>query len=182
MTPLDTVFVTSDTHFGHENVLRYDQRPFPSIVEHDAAIVANWNRIVRPQDTVYHLGDVARTRKIAEEIIPRLNGKIILIRGNHDDDLWKVRAKLFAEAHEALYIRVGEERFYLSHYSHRVWRNSHHGSYHVYGHSHGALPPLGRSMDAGVNVNNYTPVRLSEVVDRLLEVDFCQHHFEGANT
>lgn len=106
-----SIFLTSDTHFYHKNVIRYCNRPFTKNLENflkDAesigfedqikkglaidkdveemnnAMVENWNRIVGPDDTVYHLGDFAMAARAVEVFTPRLNGKKILIMGNHD--------------------------------------------------------------------------------------------------
>jgi len=85
-------FVISDTHFGHENIIRYCKRPFTSVEEMDETMVDNWNSVVRPQDHVYHLGDVTieRGSKNSQQaqrfvrLIRRLNGHKRLILGNHD--------------------------------------------------------------------------------------------------
>ena len=52
-------FFTSDTHFGHENIIKYCNRPFTSTEEMDKALISNWNKVVKPEDTVFHLGDFA---------------------------------------------------------------------------------------------------------------------------
>ena len=186
MGQLDTTWVVSDTHFGHSNVLKpeYDARPWPDIESHDEALIANWNAVVKPGEIVWHLGDVARTHAIAYRIIPRLNGSIRLIRGNHDDDLWKRRKRLplFAEYHEAKYLRLQGETFYLHHYSCRTWRNSNHGGYHIFAHSHGALPRLNRSLDAGVNVNYYKPINLQWIINELRDAPFTDQHANETRT
>jgi len=83
------VFITSDSHFGHANMLRFKRedgtpvRDFASVEEMDETMVANWNAIVRPGDRVYHLGDIAMAKsQIAT--LGRCNGKKHLIKGNHD--------------------------------------------------------------------------------------------------
>lgn len=83
-------FFTSDTHFGHRNLLSakmHRPRPFSSIEEHDEALIRAWNAVVRPDDIVWHLGDFAYRCDLsyAAGIRARLNGRIRLIRGNHDD-------------------------------------------------------------------------------------------------
>lgn len=80
------LFVISDTHFGHENIIKYCNRPFRSVEEMDAAMIKNWNETVSNNDTALHLGDVGlgKREKIAD-IISKLNGKKILIMGNHDN-------------------------------------------------------------------------------------------------
>lgn len=172
----------SDTHFGHKNILRFDSRPFPDIVTHDKVIIENINDTLSAGDELYHLGDVAfhddnLTRFFS---MIRKDIKLILIRGNHDDKIaWK-RRREFHEAHEALYVRHEGEQFYLSHYAHRVWRNSHHGSFHLYGHTHGSLEsePWGKSMDIGVNVPgiDYRPIDFMEAARRLKDRSIVDHH------
>ena len=76
------VFFTSDTHFGHKNLLKIGKgRPFDTIEEHDEALIENWNKVVKPNDLVYHLGDVAMATDAnrLREIFKRLKGNIHLI-------------------------------------------------------------------------------------------------------
>jgi calcineurin-like phosphoesterase family protein len=86
---MPAVFLVSDTHFGHAGVCRFLRedgtklRPWDSPEEMDEEMVKMWNETVRPNDKVYHLGDVVINRK-ALSILHRLNGDKILIRGNHD--------------------------------------------------------------------------------------------------
>ena len=78
-------FFIADTHFGHANIVKYCGRPFPNSDEMDETIIRNWNAVVSKDDTVYHLGDFSLVKKNRiPEYIDALNGKIILIRGNHD--------------------------------------------------------------------------------------------------
>lgn len=80
-----TIFLTSDTHFGHRNIIKYSARPFGSVEEMNEVMVDRWNEAVSSNDVVYHLGDFAMG-KIDETlpIVSRLNGRITLIVGNHD--------------------------------------------------------------------------------------------------
>jgi calcineurin-like phosphoesterase family protein len=87
---MPSVFLVSDTHFGHMGVCRFLRedgvtklRPWDSAEEMDEAMVKAWNERVRPNDKVYHLGDVVINRK-ALKTLARLNGDKVLIRGNHD--------------------------------------------------------------------------------------------------
>lgn len=84
---MSRVFTIGDLHFGHRNILKFTTRKtyVSTIEEHDALIVSNWNEVVRKkEDLVYVLGDVAWTRESAEIHLPQLNGRKILIAGNHD--------------------------------------------------------------------------------------------------
>lgn len=173
-------WLIADLHLGHTNVLRYDNRPYPNIEMHNLSLTRNCCKDGMPNRTLWILGDVASRReglKTFMETIRPYWGKIILIRGNHDDAVaWRHR-DLFDEAHEARYLRVNKEvKVYMSHYAHRTWRNSHHGAYHVHGHSHGALPMWGRSMDVGAPCVNYTPISLAEVVEKLKDQPTTNHH------
>ena len=79
------VFVIADTHFGHDKIIRYCNRPFSDVVEMDSTLIKKWNETVSSKDTVIHLGDFGIGRKeYIKDIIGVLNGKKILIMGNHD--------------------------------------------------------------------------------------------------
>jgi len=87
----NNTYITSDTHFGHRKEFIWQARGFNSIEEHDEILIQNWNKRVRPQDSVYHLGDVClQPETMIDKILPRLNGKKYLILGNHD-----INKKLF---------------------------------------------------------------------------------------
>ena len=77
-------FVIADTHFGHENVIKYCNRPFKDVDGMNYCLIKNWNETVSNNDTVFMLGDFAFGREAVEKIVPRLNGRKILIKGNHD--------------------------------------------------------------------------------------------------
>lgn len=112
-------FLISDTHFGHTNTWQKftlpdgsPLRPFTSTEEMDETMVDNWNRVVRPQDTVYHLGDVVIARRCLETV-KRLNGRKILIRGNHD--IFKDKDYYEAGFEQIHGVRVFVDKFILSH-------------------------------------------------------------------
>lgn len=157
-------FFTSDTHFGHANIVRYCNRPFDSIEEMDEAIISNWNRVVSKSDTVYHLGDFSFKDPFIYK--KRLNGKIVLIRGNHDHK-FKNLQKIFDSVYDLLSLKLHGYYLVLSHYSMRVWDRSHYNSYNIYGHSHGRLPEYGKSYDVGVDSNNYTPINFGDLMEIL---------------
>lgn len=164
---MPTTWFTADHHFGHRNVIRFCNRPFATVEEMDRAMVDNWNAVVRPDDVVWHLGDFAY-RCDADHlarIFKRLHGHKHLIIGNHDNDAvkklgWKVVDKY-------IMIRVEDQRLFLNHYSQQSWPGQHHGVQHLFGHSHGTLPGLGRSLDVGVDPWNFFPIQLSDFKPRL---------------
>jgi calcineurin-like phosphoesterase family protein len=78
-------FFTSDTHFGHKNIIKYCERPFADFEEMDEAIVENWNNVVGDTDVIYHLGDLALgPSERWNDILTSLNGYKIFVVGNHD--------------------------------------------------------------------------------------------------
>jgi calcineurin-like phosphoesterase family protein len=117
------IFFTSDTHFGHKNIIRLSNRPFKAtknqtdIEVMNEAIVKNWNATVSPEDTVYHLGDVA-LGPIDESlaIIARLNGTKVLVTGNHDRNFRGGRRSASLEPAEwdERYLSVGFDRVYAN--------------------------------------------------------------------
>lgn len=86
---MNNTFVISDTHFSHKNIVKFNTpegvkvRPWDNTEEMDEELVRRWNSVVRPNDKVYHLGDVVINRS-ALTIMNRLNGDKVLIKGNHD--------------------------------------------------------------------------------------------------
>lgn len=171
----DNIFFTSDTHFGHKNIIKYCDRPFKDVNEMDESLIMNWNNTVPLDGVVFHLGDLSfGNESYTTDIINRLNGKIILVDGNHDDiDTIKRIANqnpfklTIANSIQDVDIIVEDEklRFVLCHYAMCVWNKSHYGSIHLFGHSHGSLPDTDRrSMDVGVDTNNYTPYGLDDIL------------------
>ena len=77
-------YLIADPHFGHENIIRYCNRPFNNIDEMNNKIIRNWNNTVGKNDVVFVLGDFVFGRELAREITPKLHGRKILIKGNHD--------------------------------------------------------------------------------------------------
>lgn len=152
------IYFTSDTHFGHSKVIDFCNRPFSSVEEMDETLIQNWNKTVGKKDTIYHLGDFSFK---PEKYVSRLNGTIILIMGGHDR-INKVK-NLFSDVFQSKTIKYNKNIIVLSHFCYRVWDRSHYNSWHLYGHSHGSLPPIGKSMDVGVDCNNFTPVLINQI-------------------
>ncbi len=160
-----TVWFTSDTHFGHANIIGYSERPFANVREMDDALVQRWNAVVAPGDTVWHLGDfVFRNSVPAERYLARLNGEKHLVWGNHDRPDVRTLAG-WASSQAYAEITVEGTRLVLFHYAMRVWNRSHHGAVHLYGHSHNSLPGDNQCCDVGVDnpMCGYRPVSLAEI-------------------
>ena len=114
------IYFTSDTHFCHNKPFLYEPRGFKSIEEHDETIVKNWNSIVKPEDDVYHLGDVMlMDNEKGIEYVKKLNGKIHIILGNHCTEtrieLYKQCPNIVEIAY-AKEIKIGKNYFFLCHY------------------------------------------------------------------
>lgn len=173
-----TIYLTADTHFGYFPGEYFCGRPFYHKAEHDRIIIARWNSVVKKSDTVYHLGDFGSGDPtiLMNKFAGKLKGKICLIKGNHDgpatQEPCSKRFDLIKEVHIISPKINGKTiRLFLSHYPHRSWFLSNHGSYHAYGHTHGNLPPYGLSMDVGVDCHNFTPISLEAFVNFLDEYD-----------
>lgn len=154
-------FFTSDTHFGHENIIRFCNRPFPSVYAMNRAMIANWNSVVSEGDEVYHLGDFAfGNSAFWQEMRGPLNGTIHLIRGNHDEQPVQ---RLFGWVKDYAEIKVEGQKIVLFHYGLRTWHHDLRGTWHLYGHSHNGLPPYGKSVDVGVDRWHFTPVSFEQL-------------------
>jgi calcineurin-like phosphoesterase family protein len=178
---MSRVFFTSDTHFGHGNIIRYSDRPFltpeglrpseaggPDNVPReatermDAVLIANINALVGPHDVLWHLGDwaFAGGRGGYYEVCRAYRDRIIcrnmhLVWGNHDR---RSIRDLFGEAHDQVEVSVEGQRIVLNHFAMAVWHKSHRDAWHLYGHSHAnaevwldAHMPGRRSVDVGVD-------------------------------
>lgn len=172
-------FFTADTHFGHSKIIQHCKRPFASADEMDETLIERWNKAIKPGDQVWHLGDFSfRSKKTASEYLARLNGQIHIVWGNHDDADAMVVKHLFITSQHDKYLRLNGEKLALYHYAQRVWRNSHHGAWHLYGHSHGSIPNYHRSMDVGVDTHQFTPYHFDEVKAYMETQDVTDHHPE----
>ncbi len=181
---------TSDQHLLHENILRLCNRPFPTIQEHDRTIISNHNSLVSDNDTVYCLGDLAYKCSDYDIVdkIRNLNGKLIIILGNHDKALRLALCKglLKKELNSGKVEIVGGrdaimdhtlsvskmividgQKIFISHYSYRSWPGAFRGTIHLFGHSHSRLSPFYRSFDVGVDCNNFFPYTSDEIFKKI---------------
>ncbi len=183
------IFFTSDLHFGHENVIRFDNRPFNTVEEMDEEMIKRWNAKVGKGDIVYVLGDFiwkAATNE-AVSIIRRLNGQIILIKGNHDRFLHNAAAKKALAGikdYDDICVTLEDgttRRCILSHYFIPFYNGHRYQAIHLHGHSHlteeaaeeiritAELNEKGYDLkiyNVGCMYWNYTPVTLDEILER----------------
>jgi len=169
---MENIFFTADHHFGHKNIIKFCNRPFGYVDEMNEFLIQRWNDKVGHNDKVYHLGDLGlNSPDRLREILNRLNGKIYLIKGNHEKSAVACRDRFewIKEYHELIVndddFHKGKQLIVLFHYALREWNASHHGTFHLYGHSHGTLEDLkgSRSFDVGVDCHDYSPISYLEV-------------------
>jgi len=118
---MSNTWIIGDTHFGHPNILIHCARPFSTVQQMDEALTSNWNSVVKPEDLVWHLGDfTAFVKDLAriEAYRKALNGRIRLIRGNHD---WGNASRYIKLGFEESYRSTVYDRFVLSHYPGGPW-------------------------------------------------------------
>ena len=160
-------YFTSDTHFGDTRILRAAKRPFQTIAEHDAHLVARWQATVRPDDEIWHQGDVAPRHKADRlgALLAALPGTKHLITGNNDDAVTRTHPA-WASVRDYAELDEGERRCVLCHYALRTWNGMGRGALDLHGHSHAMLKPLTRQFDVGVDAWDYAPVTLETMLAR----------------
>lgn len=187
-------FFTSDSHFSHLNLTQAGnpnfttKRPYKNVDDMNYNLITNWNAVVGSNDEVYHLGDIMMGQSHTwDSILNRLNGRIFLIKGNHDEKVlrepWVNRFEWVKDVftlNTQNPLTNTKQSIFMSHYAHRVWNKSHHGTWHLYGHSHGSLPddPHSLSFDVGVDCHNYRPLSLREVAQIMSKKNWraVDHH------
>lgn len=145
------IFFTSDLHLCHNKDFIYGPREFKSIDEHDETLIKNWNETVSPEDTVFVLGDIMMgpDRIGGIEKLNRLNGTIVLCRGNHDTDskmndyfsrCSKIDQRIMGKETYANVIKIGKWSFYISHHPTIIGdfncAKSGHKKFCLHGHTH----------------------------------------------
>lgn len=177
-----SIFFTSDLHLGHNNVIRFDNRPFFTVKEMDETIVKNWNNKVKKNDTVYILGDVSwYGAEATYDIVNGLNGMKILIMGNHDRISGRLK-DCFKEIVDYKEIDLPDKRhIVMCHYPIPFFNKHYYGAYMLYGHVHNSqewimteeykrmLEGIGiqcNMFNVGTMLHDYTPVTLEEIEER----------------
>lgn len=183
-------YYTSDPHYDHKNICRgttswkeveegsshQETRDFDTLEKMNFAIVDGINKVVLPDDELYCLGDWSfNGKENIKKFRDRLNcNNIHLIFGNHDQWITPPKSpyrKLFTSTDYYKEVQFGKGRydfFCLFHYAIAPWNSRHRGSYHLYGHSHNTFPDRGdRSMDVGVDTNNFIPYSEDEILSHL---------------
>lgn len=180
----ENIFFTSDTHFGHTNIIKYCKRPFNSIEEHDETLIKNWNNKVGENDIIFHLGDFAfGSEKKWMNYLEQLNGKKYLIIGNHDwRNLTPGVLKYFENVSQQMNLRIKNTHIWLNHFPYLCFSGAWKGlnaSWQLFGHVH--TSPYADSgldhqrlanlfttqFDVGTDNNNFTPISFYEVKEKI---------------
>lgn len=180
------IWFTSDLHFGHNNIIKFCNRPWKSIEEMDKTLIENWNSVVGENDLVFDLGDFAfASNDRWSEILSRLNGRHCLILGNHDIQRYpgdKVMG-LFERVEQQMVLKIDNRYVYLNHYPFLCyggsWRGPENAVYALHGHTHLLkIENSGKDFermsntfpyqyDVGVDFNNYKPILWEKVCEKI---------------
>lgn len=168
------VLITSDSHFDHYNIIGYTNRKdetgelFKSSWHMDKFLIDKWNATVKPGNLVIHLGDFSFR---SDRYRDKLNGKILLARGNHDKRRYDY---LFDKVVDSLELKIGEFNCYLTHQPIELDRHYKKGfvpdfslldkyDYIICGHCHNAFKTSGKNINVGVDVWNYSPISINDL-------------------
>lgn len=195
-----TIYFTSDLHHSHKNILDFTDRGKATVKEqHDVWLTCLWNKTVQKNDLVYHLGDLSFATKYSEisEFVSRLNGRIVLLKGNHDREANLQSLKddnLIENWHMYKEIKVplstGEvQHINLFHFPIASFHKQGYGAWMLAGHSHGNYKSEGKSLDVGLDsaYNQYQEHKFFSLLDvenymSQREVNTVDHHRNHVNT
>ncbi len=168
------ILYTADLHFGHNNVIGFDHRPFSDREEMDHVLIELWNGRVQPDDTVYIVGDFCyRSDRSADWYLRQLKGHKILIEGNHDKAVLENPKALhyLEDVAKMMHVQDGDRQICLCHYPLAEWNKMYNGSWHIYGHIHNRraeayefMKTRDHALNAGCMINHYAPVSFRELV------------------
>jgi calcineurin-like phosphoesterase family protein len=149
-------YFTSDLHIGHTNICNYTNRSKVTTKEdHTEWLIDLHNKQVNEGDLVYCLGDLSFTKyEKTKEVLSRMKGQKIIIKGNHDNEQHLnhlVRDGLVITWKHYDEILIENTKTCLMHFPIAAWHRQHHGSFHLYGHSHGAYTGPGKCLDVGLD-------------------------------
>ncbi len=170
-----TIYFTSDTHFHHKNILNFENRPYESVPEMTEDMINKWNEQVEDNDIIYHLGDLCLGNlEQTIDVLQRLKGKIILIKGNHDFSKHYKKINELGLLHE--YYEVGIElkyqkhQMWLTHYPFEIGLRPRKWSIH--GHLHDKESSWDNQINVGVDSPHFKHKPFGELItiDELYDV------------
>lgn len=162
-------YLISDTHFFHSRIIEFGRKQFKHAEEMNEFMIERWNSVVKPHDTIIHLGDFAMGPNIDWAILDRLNGIKTWILGNHDTPAKIEKAqKYFAKICAYLEVQVGSKKILISHipvHDSQLKRFD----FQIHGHLHEELIDDSRYFSVCCEQINYTPIHFSDVLNKLKE-------------
>lgn len=171
------VFFISDTHFNHKNAIEYNNRPFNSVEEMNEEMIKNWNKVVPKDGIVFHIGDFAfGGSSVWKSIIPRLNGDIYLVLGNHDIRNWRNGyTQYFKQVAHQMYVNISGYRLVLNHFPFAALpqdTDCETPIIQIFGHVHhkeqeDRLNLQRTQYNVCADLNNYTPISFVEILNKL---------------
>lgn len=194
MTRDNKIFVTSDTHWDHSNILKYcPNRKFPNVGAMNKGLIKAWNRKVGLDDVIYHLGDLTLGGiRTAGDILCQLNGHVRMLtypshhdkrwlpRGRGQDVAYKTKSSWVEFLGQIVTLEVGRlevlrgraPTIILCHFPIGTWENRHHGSWHLFGHTHQenmySVYHRGWSLNVGIDACNGAPANLEDLAQVML--------------
>lgn len=161
------IWVSSDWHFGHANIIKFAQRPFSSVEEMDEIMIQRHNAVVKPNDKFYCLGDIAFRRDVLERVLPRLNGKKRLILGNHDNEDMSFYSRYFEKImgwrqfnERGVFMVLSHVPLHKSGFDYRSDRPA----VNVHGHIHARRIDDPHYINACVEWTDYAPVHFDTLI------------------
>ena len=172
------IYITSDLHFSHNREFLYGPRGFASIQEHDEAVIARWNETVQEDDDVYVLGDLMlNDNEHGLECLRQLNGRLHLVRGNHDTDArWKLYSELenVVEMYNVIIFKYRKYHFYLSHFptltGNLEKESLHQCTLNLFGHTHDKrhfFEDRPYMYNVSLDAHNCVPVLLDDIIEEM---------------
>ena len=159
------IFYISDLHFGHKNIIKHCNRPFETVEEMDKTLIQNWNSAVTNKDIVYVVGDFSYATK--NDYLPKLNGEIHLVRGNHDK-----KVEGFKSVEDIVKIKHRDRQIVLCHYPMVEWDGYYKGVLHFFGHIHNnvnlaqnIMRDIPNAYNVGADLLGFTPRTAEEIIN-----------------
>lgn len=184
---MSNIWFSSDQHFYHKNILKFQPHTRMGLTDLDEMneiIIENHNGVVKPEDTIFYVGDFSfGDAKQTRNIIRRLNGNKILILGNHDHVIEDNRdiQLMFSSVHTEYTLKIDKKTsVFMHHFPFHIWEKAHYGTFHVHGHCHGGLKQENmRRLDIGIDnrpEGDMMPWSWDEVYATIKDKAFKIHH------